>query len=148
MTLEAVLASLHLLAILTLVVFLTSQAALCRSEWLNGAVVERLPRLQLLYGLAIALVLASGLARVFWGVKGAGWYLPQGWLHLKVLLLMVMGGLAVPCTRAYGRWRREWRAHASLPTSQEVDRVRRLVMWQAHLFPVIPVIAVFWARGW
>jgi putative membrane protein len=30
MTFEAVLASAHLLAILTLVVFLTSQAALCR----------------------------------------------------------------------------------------------------------------------
>jgi len=26
--------------------------------------------------------------------------------------------------------------------------VRRLVMWQAHLFPIIPVMAVFWARGW
>ena len=148
MTLEAVLASLHLLAILTLVVFLSSQAALCRAEWLNAAVVERLPRLNLLYGVAVALVLATGLARVFWGVKGPTWYLPQGWLHLKILLLMVMGVLAVPCTRAYGRWRREWRASGVLPEAEEVRRVRRLVMWQAHIFPVIPVIAVFWARGW
>ena len=44
MTLEAVLASLHLVAILTLVVFMSSQAALCRIEWLNAAVVERLVR--------------------------------------------------------------------------------------------------------
>ena len=35
MTLEAVLAALHMVAILTLVVFLTSEAALCRSEWMN-----------------------------------------------------------------------------------------------------------------
>ena len=57
MTLEALLASLHLLAILTLVVFLSSEAALCRPEWLNAAVVERLPRVDLFYGLAVALVL-------------------------------------------------------------------------------------------
>ena len=42
MTLEAVLAALHMVAILTLVVFLTSEAALCRSEWMNPAVVKRL----------------------------------------------------------------------------------------------------------
>ena len=40
MTLEAVLAALHMVAILTLVVFLTSEAALCRSVD-QPAVVER-----------------------------------------------------------------------------------------------------------
>ena len=35
MTLEAFLASLHLVAVLTLVVFLSSEAALCRFEWMN-----------------------------------------------------------------------------------------------------------------
>ena len=69
MTLEAVLASLHLLAILTLVVFLSSQAALCRIEWMNAAVVERLARLDLIYGMAAVAVLGSGLARVFWASR-------------------------------------------------------------------------------
>ena len=48
MTWEAVLASLHLLAILTLVVFLSSEAALCRVEWMNAAVVQRLAKLDLI----------------------------------------------------------------------------------------------------
>ncbi len=42
MMLESVLASLHLVAILAMVVFSSSQAALCRQEWLNAAVVRRL----------------------------------------------------------------------------------------------------------
>ena len=47
MTLEAVLACLHLLALLTMVVFLSSEAALCRAEWMNAAVVKRLARLDM-----------------------------------------------------------------------------------------------------
>ena len=53
MTIEAILASLHLLAILTFVVFVSSQAALCRSEWMSAAVVQRLARLDMIYGLAV-----------------------------------------------------------------------------------------------
>ena len=39
---EALLAYVHFAAILTVIVFMTSRAALCRMEWLNTAVVLRL----------------------------------------------------------------------------------------------------------
>src|SRR4030095_15866213 len=52
MTLEAILAYLHFLAILTMVVFIASEAALCRVDWLNAAVVERLARVDMVYGIA------------------------------------------------------------------------------------------------
>ena len=67
MTLEACLAAFHLLAILTLVVFLSSEAALCRAEWMNAAVVRRLSKLDLIYGIAAGVLLLSGIARVVWG---------------------------------------------------------------------------------
>ena len=70
MTLEAVLACLHLLALLTMVVFLSSEAALCRGEWMNAAVVQRLARLDLVYAFAALAVLATGLLRLFLGAKG------------------------------------------------------------------------------
>ena len=148
MTLEALLASLHLLAMLILVVFLTSQAALCRAEWLNAAVLERLPRLHLIYGLAALLVLVTGAVRVFWGIKGLSWYASQPLLHLKITLFVLMAGMALPTGRAFRLWRETCRATGALPDAAELRRVRRWVMWQAHLLPVIPVIAVFWARGW
>ena len=42
-------------AILMVTVFLTSQAALLRTEWLNAAVVHRLARVDLVYGVAALL---------------------------------------------------------------------------------------------
>ena len=52
MTLEALLAYAHILAFLTMVVFLTSEAALCRPEWMSPAIVERLARVDRIYGIA------------------------------------------------------------------------------------------------
>ena len=91
MSLEALLAGLHIVAILSLVVFLSSQAALCRSEWMNPAVVRRLSRLDMIYGMTAVAVLLTGLARTWWGMKGLGWYWHQPLLHVKFGLFVVIG---------------------------------------------------------
>ena len=148
MTLEAFLASAHLVAILALVTFMSSQAALCRIEWMSAAVVERLVRLDVIYQITAAALLASGLVRIFWGIKGASWYLTQPMLHLKITLFVVMLLLSIAPTLAFRRWRRAVRASGALPAAAEVRQARRLIMVQSHLLPVVAVIAVFWARGW
>ena len=148
MTLEAILASAHLVAILALVTFMSSQAALCRTEWMNAAVVERLVRLDVIYQISMAALVASGLVRIFWGIKGASWYLTQPMLHAKLTLLLVMIALSIPATLAFRRWRRALRANGRLPGAGEVRKARRLIMVQSHILPVVAVLAVFWARGW
>ncbi len=148
MTLEAVLAALHLVAILTFVVFLSSQAALCRIEWLNAAVVERLVRLDVIYGLAGGVMIGTGVARVLWGVKGASWYLSQPLFHLKITLVVAMVLWTLRPSFAFRRWRHQLRTTGSLPGADEVAKVRRQVMVQSHVLPVVAVIAVFWSRGW
>jgi putative membrane protein len=148
MTLEALLAYAHLLAIFALVVFLSSEAALCRAEWLNAAVVRRLVRVDVIYGLSALLVLATGLLRVYFGVKGSAWYWANPLLHVKLGLFVVMAGLSLPPTLAFRRWRRALDAEGTRPAANEVARVRRLVMIQAHLMPLIPLAAVFLARGY
>lgn len=147
MTLEALLAYAHILAFLTMVVFLASEAALCRMEWLNEAVVRRLGRLDLIYGVSAAAVLLTGLARIYFGVKGSGWYWSHPLLHLKLTLFVVISGLSIQPTRSFIRWRRTLDAGGGLPSPEAVRRTRRLVMWQAHLLPLIPLAAVFLARG-
>lgn len=147
MTLEALLAYAHILAFLTMVVFLASEAALCRMEWLNEAVVRRLGRLDLIYGVSAAAVLLTGLARIYFGVKGSGWYWSHPLLHFKLTLFVVIGGLSIQPTRSFIRWRRTLDAGGGLPSPEAVRRTRRLVMWQAHLLPLIPLAAVFLARG-
>ena len=147
MTLEAILAYLHLLAILTMVVFIASEAALCRVEWLNAAVVERLARVDMIYGIAAVTVIATGVARTWWGMKGTAWYWTNPLLHLKLTLFIVVGVISIFPTMTYLRWRRTLRASGALPTEAEVRKTRKLVMIQAHLIAVIPLAAVFLARG-
>lgn len=147
MTQEALLAYAHLLAILTMVVFLTSEAALCRPEWLNAAMVERLAKLDAVYGIASVAVLATGLARVVWGVKGSSWYWTNPLLHVKLGLFIAIGLLSILPTIRFIRWRRALRANGALPAEAEVRQVRKLVMVQAHLIPLVPLAAVFLARG-
>ena len=147
MTTEAVLSYAHILAILTMTVFLASEAALCRTEWLNAAVVERLAKIDMVYGASAIAVLLTGAARVIWGAKGMGWYLTNPLLHIKFTLFIVMGLLSIGPTLAYLRWRRALRADGTLPDTLQVRNTRRLVMVQAHILPLVPLAAVFMARG-
>lgn len=144
---ESLLAYAHFVAILSVVVFLTSEAALCRSEWLNAAVVRRLARLDVIYLLAAIAVLLTGLARTWWGVKGGGWYWHQPLLHIKLTLFVVIGLISIKPTLAFTRWRKQLDATGALPSEPEVRSVRRLVMIEAHLLVLIPLAATLLARG-
>jgi len=147
MTLEAILAYLHLLAILTMVVFIASEAALCRVQWLNAAVVERLTRVDMIYGIAAIAVLATGIARTWWGVKGTAWYWTNPLLHVKLGLFIIVGVLSIFPTLTFFRWRKTLRSTGKLPFEGDIKMTRRLVMLQAHLIALIPLVAVFLARG-
>jgi len=147
MTLEAILAYLHLLAILTMVVFIASEAALCRVEWLNAAVVERLAKVDMVYGIAAIAVLATGVARTWWGIKGTAWYWTNPLLHVKLTLFIIVGVISIFPTLTYSRWRKALRSSGSLPAEAEIRKTRKLVMIQAHVIAVIPLAAVFLARG-
>ncbi len=147
MTTEALLSYAHILAILTMTVFLASEAALCRAEWLNAAVVERLVKLDIIYGVSALAVLLTGVARIVWGAKGMGWYLTNPLMHVKFTLFIVMALLSIKPTLAYRRWRQALRASGALPDAQQLTRTRRLVMLQAHILPLLPLAAVFMARG-
>ena len=148
MTLDALLAYAHLLAILTMVVFLSSEAALCRPEWLSAAVVQRLATVDRVYGAAAVAVLVTGFARIYLGTKGAGWYWGNWLLYTKLGLFVVMGLVSIAPTLRLARWKKALDATGALPAADEVRATRKLVMLQAHVLPVIPLAAVFLARGY
>ena len=147
MTTEALLAYAHFTAILAMVVFLSGEAALCRQEWMSAAVVERLARVDLIYGISAVAVLLTGLARTWWGMKGPVWYWLQPMLHIKLTLFVVIGLLSIGPTVRFVRWRRALRQTGALPSEAQVRSTRRLVMIEAHLLMLIPLAAVFLARG-
>ena len=148
MTFEAILAYLHLLAILTMVVFISSEAALCRVQWLNAAVVERLAKIDRVYGIAALAVIATGVARTVWGIKGTAWYWSNPLLHVKLTLVVVIAVISIFPTLTFIRWRKAVRNNGALPGEAEIKKTRKLVMVQAHLLAIIPLVAVFLARGY
>jgi putative membrane protein len=148
MTLEALLSYAHILAILTAVVFISSETALCRIEWMNERVVERLVIVDRIYLVGLVLVLVTGLARIIWGMKGAPWYWGNGLLHLKLGLFLVVVVLAIKPAALFRRWRRQLHETGALPGEVEIRQARRQGMMAAHLVAVIPLAAVFLARGY
>ena len=147
MTLEAILAAAHILAILTAVVFVTSETAICRTDWFNAKVVRRLVTVDRIYLIGLAAVLVTGLARIFWGVKGSGYYWGNWLLHLKLGLFLVVVLLAIRPAVTYRRWQRELDASGALPPEREINATRRQAFLAAHIIALVPIAAAFLARG-
>lgn len=147
MLLESILAYCHILAILSLTVFIASQAALCRSDWANAAAIRRLAVLDRWVTIFAAAVLLSGLARVQFSVKSAQWLWGQPLLHIKITLFAIMVGLGIFVHRDIRRWQRNLDAAGILPDAAALNRTRRLVMVEAHVMTLIPIAAVMLARG-
>ena len=144
---DAWLAYAHLLAILSWVVFLSSTAALARIEWLNAAVVARLVLVDRIAFGAGWVVVASGVARLLWGAKGAAWWLGQPLLWAKIALVALMLVAAWRTHRQIGDWQRRCLADGGLPPDDEVSALRRRVMRASHLMLLLPAAAVLLARG-
>lgn len=60
---------------------------------------------------------------------------------------MVVALISIMPTLRFMRWRKALRATGALPSPQEARRARKLVMLQAHIIALIPLAAVFLARG-
>jgi putative membrane protein len=147
MWLDTALSYLHLLAILSWTVFLSSTAALMRPEWLNGAVVERLKVVDRIATMAGWLVVLTGLLRMGLSPKGHAWLVSQPWLWLKLALVAVMLVAGWRTTREIKTWHRQWQASQALPDAEAIGAGRRRVMRAAHLMLVLPLLGVLLARG-
>ena len=147
MLLEAALAYLHLVAILTWVVFIGSSTALTRPEWLNEAALARLARVDRIAAIAAMAVLFTGIARVAWGIKGAGWYGAQPLLWAKLVLWLVMVIVGGRASRRIQGWQRASAAGRGLPGADDVATVRKRLMAASHLMVLVPLVAVCLARG-
>lgn len=147
MMLDAALAYLHLAAILSWVVFVSSTAALARAEWLNAAVVNRLVVVDRIAFMAGIAALASGLARWWLGNKGAAWYSQQPLLWLKLALFAVMAVAALRTRRDLRGWQQALHSTGALPDAAAIAALRKRVMHSSHLVLVLPAAAVLLARG-
>jgi len=144
---DALLAYFHFSAIFILFAFLTAEAMVLRNP-LDAATVKLIARIDIWYFAAAFLALASGVARLVWGVKGAAFYTTNPLFHVKALLFVAVASLSLPPTMQYLRWAKQARTDARfvVPETERV-RVRRLVMIQLHVASLLPLFAVLMARG-
>ena len=144
---DALLAYFHYTAIFLLFAFLTVEAMLLRVA-LDANAVRLLGRVDRWYFAAAMLALVSGLSRLFWGVKGAGFYSGNPIFYGKVVLFIAIGILSIPPTMQFIRWSRQLAANAAfVPAKPERRRARRWVMIELHLAALLPLLAVLMARG-
>ena len=145
---DALLLYVHLSAMLGLAVFLTAKTSLTRAGAIDAVVLARLRRLYIWVWGSFAAVLLSGLALVFWGVKGAPWLLHNPLLWAKVLLLALMAAMSWPSSRRLADWaQRCAQQDRWVPSTDDVTRERRWLMAQSHVMVIIPLLATLMSHG-
>jgi putative membrane protein len=144
---EVLVVYLHFAAMILIAVFLAIEYLIC----VPGLARERiklLARIDLLYLVAAVLALATGVARLVWFGKGAGFYLYNPVFYIKLALFVAVGLISVPPTMQYLRWMRMLKTGAGAVAADfEVLRARRSVLVELLLFAFIPLLAVLMARG-
>lgn len=143
---DTALAYAHYLAAFALVAILAGETLLLRPG-LSTTDIGRLSRLDLLYGLVALAVLALGLARAVYGLKGWDFYAQNPYFWAKLSLFIVMGLLSIPPTLRFPKWKRAAVATGAVPADSEIMATRRYVFAQWAVFLSIPLMAAALGRN-
>jgi putative membrane protein len=147
MIVDAALSFAHFTAVFLLVGTLVAEAFVIRLPP-SAAMVRLLSRIDLFYGISAGLVIAAGVARVFWGARAASYYAGQPFFWAKMAVFALIGLISIVPTLRFISWRRRLKTdETALPDAADVKSVRRLIMVEAHLLAVVPLFAALMARG-
>jgi putative membrane protein len=145
---DLVLAALHFILIFAIIGILGAEAGLVH-EGMDGRQANRVAVLDRGYGAAAGLLLVVGFLRVFYGARGADFYLHNPVFWAKIGVFALAGALSVPPTISFIVWQRRARKEPGFRlATADVLGVRRLVAAQLALLLVIPVLAGAMARGY
>jgi putative membrane protein len=144
---DALLAYLHYTAVFIAFAFLSVEVMLARQD-IDARAARLLARCDRWYLGAALTVLITGLARVFWGVKGVEYYSGNWLFWAKLALFVAVVLMSIAPARAFVRWSRAALANADyMAGAPEQRRIRRILMIELHLLALLPLAAVFMARG-
>ncbi len=147
LTRDALLAYAHFICIFALASLLAGELVIMRKT-LPADLVRRLQGIDRWYGIVAGLVVASGLARLFLGMKGAAFYTHNPVFWTKMGLFVAVALISIVPTIAYVRWNARRSADGAVVLDDaEFTRIRSLLWLQVVLFLFIPLCATFMARG-
>jgi putative membrane protein len=146
MIIDLVLAVLHHVFAFGLFALYAAEKSLIRSP-LDARMVERIARLDAIYGAAAGGVIVIGVLRVFFGLKGYQYYVGNLWFWAKMVSFVAVALLSLRPTRRFGGWRRAARANpAFTPDPGEVERVKAFLNAEGVFLLLVIVFAATMAR--
>jgi putative membrane protein len=144
---DALLHYAHFLCTFLLAALLAGELFLFRKA-LPAAMVRQLQIVDRFYGIVAGLVLVTGLSLLFFGLKGAAFYLHNPVFWTKMVLFATVALLSIIPTVAFLKWNSSEAADGSLLLEDAQFRRIRGVLWtEAGLFAFIPLCAALMANG-
>ena len=122
---------------------------ICAEFWavrpgLSGAMVARIAKIDLWYGVLAGAVLVMGFCRAVFAAKGWGYYSHNAFFWAKLGTFAAVGLLSLPPTLSFMRWRKA----AVQPGDGDIQRIRRYLHLELALFMLLPIFAAAMARGY
>ena len=141
MLVDLLLAIAHFLLVFAIVTVLAMELMLLKPG-LAGAALEKLGRVDAIYGGAATLLVLAGFGRVFLGLKGSGFYVGNPVFWAKIIAFAALGLLSILA------WRKAAKADPAFqPSPGEIAGVRRLVHAETAMLVVVAILASMMARG-
>jgi putative membrane protein len=145
---DFILASLHHLAVFSLIAVVAAEIVLLRPG-LDAAAITRIARIDLAFGIIAAVVVIAGVLRVFFGIKGADYYLHNHVFWTKMVVFALVGILSIRPTMRFIAWRRAVAADPNaLSAAKEIKAAKMIVHIEATLILLLPILAAAMARGY
>jgi putative membrane protein len=146
MTATVTLAFLHHAAAFLIVAVLMVELVLMKGE-LTLTSARSLVRMDAVYGIAAAVLLAVGFGRVFYTEKGGYYYLHSGTFIAKLVLFLIVGLLSIYPTLEFLSWRKMLKQGQTPSLADDRRRkIRLIVHIELTLLFVIMLLAVMMAR--
>jgi putative membrane protein len=147
MTATVAAAFIHHVAAFLVFATLMLELVLLRNE-LTLSSARSIARMDMVYGISAAVLLAAGFARVFYTEKGSAYYFDSGSFLLKLTLFVVVGLLSIYPTLQFLRWRKTLREQR-IPELDDATRrkIRMVLHIELTLIAVIILMAIMMARG-
>ena len=146
--LDAILAWIHYIFIFVLVGTLFAEFFFYQRT-LRVAALQRLQRVDLLYGIIAACVVASGIARVMYSPKTPAFYLHDTIFWTKMALFVTLGLISIAPTMHLIRLGRQAPADGAVQIPpQSYATIRRLLTLEIVLLLFIPLCATLMAHGY
>jgi putative membrane protein len=148
MTADLIYAFIHFAGAFVLFGALFAQAALLMTGVGPGKVsYARLARMDIVYACGALAVLIGGVLRVFYGARGAAFYIENPAFHAKVTLFILIALISIAPTVTFIKWRRAAKVDpAFLPAPKALKRVKMILHVQLTLLALLILSASVMAR--